>query len=197
MDAIPQKAAGSRTLPAASLPKPIGEPQAAMSAASPPLLPPDVRVRSYGLFVRPNSRLSLSKANSRSGRLVFASGTAPAAQSLCTSTASLADGAASERSGGAHSSCDFDRILNAERHSVERSLRPRPFGKNFDHRLDRGIHARNLVQVRVPQFRGGYLAFPDHPGHSHGGVAKKFVRASSGLGRGRGHFAQDSARSLL
>ena len=41
--AIPQKAAGSRTLPAASLPSPMGEPQLAIRAASPPLMPPEVR----------------------------------------------------------------------------------------------------------------------------------------------------------
>ena len=41
--AIPQNAAGIRTLPAASLPNPNADPQAAMSAASPPLLPPEVQ----------------------------------------------------------------------------------------------------------------------------------------------------------
>ena len=46
MAAIPQNPAGSRTLPAASLPRPMGDPQAAISAASPPLLPPDVLVKS-------------------------------------------------------------------------------------------------------------------------------------------------------
>ena len=46
MPAIPQNAAGSRTLPAASLPSPMGEPQLAINAASPPLLPPEVRAAS-------------------------------------------------------------------------------------------------------------------------------------------------------
>ena len=53
IDARPQKCAGRRTLPPESVPSPHGEPCAAMIAASPPLLPPGVRVRSYGLFVRP------------------------------------------------------------------------------------------------------------------------------------------------
>ena len=44
MPAMPQNAAGRRTEPAASLPRPSGEPHAAISAASPPLLPPQVRV---------------------------------------------------------------------------------------------------------------------------------------------------------
>jgi hypothetical protein len=46
MPAIPQNAAGRRTLPAQSLPNPMGEPHAAIRAASPPLLPPGVRARS-------------------------------------------------------------------------------------------------------------------------------------------------------
>ena len=40
---MPQQWAGQRMLPAASVPRPSGEPPAAMIAASPPLLPPGVR----------------------------------------------------------------------------------------------------------------------------------------------------------
>ena len=46
MLAMPQKCAGRRTLPAASLPRPKGDPHAAISAASPPLEPPEVRDKS-------------------------------------------------------------------------------------------------------------------------------------------------------
>ena len=53
IEARPQKWAGSRTLAPESVPSPQGEPPAAMIAASPPLLPPGVRARSYGLLVRP------------------------------------------------------------------------------------------------------------------------------------------------
>ena len=49
----PEKCAGTRMLPPKSVPRPSGEPNAATSAASPPLLPPGVRARSHGLFVRP------------------------------------------------------------------------------------------------------------------------------------------------
>ena len=42
---MPQKCAGTRILPAASVPSPSGEPPAAMIAASPPLLPPGVARR--------------------------------------------------------------------------------------------------------------------------------------------------------
>ena len=51
--ASPQKCAGSRALAPESVPSPHADPPAAMIAASPPLLPPGVRSRSYGLFVRP------------------------------------------------------------------------------------------------------------------------------------------------
>ena len=49
----PQKWAGTRRLPPESLPKPSGEAPALTMAASPPLLPPHVRVTSKGLTVRP------------------------------------------------------------------------------------------------------------------------------------------------
>ena len=44
--ATPQKWAGTRRLPPESLPRPSGDAPAAMTAASPPLLPPHVRVTS-------------------------------------------------------------------------------------------------------------------------------------------------------
>ena len=43
MGAMPQKAAGNLTDPAASLPSPGGDAPLAMSAASPPLEPPEVK----------------------------------------------------------------------------------------------------------------------------------------------------------
>src|SRR4051794_31676889 len=70
----------------------MGEPQAAMRADSPPLEPPGVRVRSYGLLVRPYRRLSDSNAKRRSGRLVRAIGTPPAARRRATRAASSVAG---------------------------------------------------------------------------------------------------------
>ena len=58
--ATPQKCAGMRMDPPPSLPNPPAEQQAAMAAASPPLDPPGVRVRSHGLCVRPVMELSQS-----------------------------------------------------------------------------------------------------------------------------------------
>jgi hypothetical protein len=59
-DEIPVSDAGPRTEMARSVPRPIGDMPAAIAAASPPLEPPGVRVRSQGLFDRPVSRLSVS-----------------------------------------------------------------------------------------------------------------------------------------
>ena len=50
---IPQKCAGSRIDPPPSLPTPPALRPAAIAAASPPLDPPAVRVKSQGLLVRP------------------------------------------------------------------------------------------------------------------------------------------------
>ena len=61
-----------------SLPKPSGDPAAAMIAASPPLLPPAVRLRSQGLFVRPYKGLSDSCQSISWGTLVLPSTMAPA-----------------------------------------------------------------------------------------------------------------------
>src|SRR3981189_1909492 len=87
---IPQKCAGTRIDPPPSLPTPPAESPAAMAAASPPLDPPEVRVTSQGLFVRPYKRLSVSHAMSSSGVLVTPRITAPAARSRATSGASSA-----------------------------------------------------------------------------------------------------------
>ena len=57
---MPVCAAGPRTEIARSVPRPIGLSPAAIAADSPPLEPPGVRSRFHGLFVRPESRLTLS-----------------------------------------------------------------------------------------------------------------------------------------
>lgn len=85
---IPVWAAGPRTEMARSVPNPIGDMPAAMAADSPPLDPPGVLSRFQGLFVRPESKLSLSVEYENSGRLVFARSIAPAAFIRATLTAS-------------------------------------------------------------------------------------------------------------
>ena len=55
---MPQKLAGTRTDPPPSLPRPASEHPAAIAAASPPLEPPAVRVRSHGFDVTPCSGLT-------------------------------------------------------------------------------------------------------------------------------------------
>ena len=82
--AIPQNAAGMRTLPPMSVPMPSGEPPAATIAPSPPLLPPGARSRFHGLFVRPYTGLLLSTASSICATFVLPSTIAPAARSRAT-----------------------------------------------------------------------------------------------------------------
>src|SRR5882724_13661461 len=71
-----------------SLPTSSGEPPDARIAAGPPLLPPGVLVRSYGLEVRPYTRLSVSSDQVNSGVLVLPRRIAPAARIRATMVAS-------------------------------------------------------------------------------------------------------------
>ena len=75
---IPQYEAGTLIEPPESLPIPIGESNAAIAAASPPLDPPGVRVRSHGLLVLPNTLLSVSHQSVNSGVFVLPSNMPPA-----------------------------------------------------------------------------------------------------------------------
>ena len=68
---------------------PIGESPAAIAADSPPLEPPGVRSRFHGFLDKPVTRLSVSCQAENSGRLVFASGIAPAALKRVTTVASF------------------------------------------------------------------------------------------------------------
>src|SRR5712664_2100142 len=86
---IPVSAAGPRTEIARSLPIPIGERPAAIAADSPPLDPPGVRSKFHGFRDKPVTRLSVSCQAENSGRLVFASGIAPAALKRVTTEASF------------------------------------------------------------------------------------------------------------
>src|ERR1700738_5355981 len=86
---IPVSAAGPRTEIARSLPIPIGDRPAAIAADSPPLEPPGVRFKFHGFRDKPVTRLSVSCQAENSGRLVFASGIAPAALKRVTTVASF------------------------------------------------------------------------------------------------------------
>src|SRR5438309_2302323 len=68
---IPQNAAGTRHDPPRSVPRPNGDPPAAMMAACPPEEPPGERVGSSGWFDRPYRGLSLSKYNKHCATFVF------------------------------------------------------------------------------------------------------------------------------
>src|SRR5438270_10004954 len=84
----PQKLAGWRIEPPASLPMPSGPRPHATAAAAPPLDPADVRARSHGLRVGPNSRLSVGDFQPNSEVLVLPSTIAPAAFKRATTGAS-------------------------------------------------------------------------------------------------------------
>jgi hypothetical protein len=72
-------------LPPTSEPTPSAAPSAASSAASPPEEPPAVWAGEYGLQVRPQMGLALSKASSVCGTFVLVKMTAPAVRSVATS----------------------------------------------------------------------------------------------------------------
>ncbi len=76
-------------LPPESLPMPSGEPAAAMMAASPLLLAPGERVRSYGLRVPPCSGFQLSPPVPPGGQLDLPSRIAPAERMRAITVASL------------------------------------------------------------------------------------------------------------
>jgi hypothetical protein len=84
----PHRCAGPRIEPPTSLPRSNAESPAATAAALPPELPPGVRARSHGLFVRPKSGLLVWLPDASGGRLVLPSRMAPAARSLATTGAS-------------------------------------------------------------------------------------------------------------
>src|SRR5207253_8021497 len=75
---MPLKCAGTRIDPPPSLPMPPAEQPDAIAAASPPLEPPGVRVKSQGLLVLPYSALSVSHAIRNSGTVVLPRTIAPA-----------------------------------------------------------------------------------------------------------------------
>ena len=74
--------------PPPSVPMPSSEPPPAISAASPPLEPPEVRAGSNALSVRPCGTDSVSYDHMYSGTVVFASTTAPARLTRSTTVAS-------------------------------------------------------------------------------------------------------------
>mmetsp|Transcript_52536 Transcript_52536/g.139922 ORF Transcript_52536/g.139922 Transcript_52536/m.139922 type:complete len:269 (-) Transcript_52536:437-1243(-) len=90
--ANPQKWAGMRTDPPMSVPRPTGEPCAAIRAASPPEDPPGVRSWSHGFRVAPHTSLLDSGNIMHWETLVCTKGMAPCSRSMRTTTASAAEG---------------------------------------------------------------------------------------------------------
>jgi len=88
--AIPVKAADPLREMDISLPRPMGERPAAITADSPPLEPPGVRSGCQGFKVLPVSRFSDSQYTANSGMFVFINGMAPAFFMRATTVASFA-----------------------------------------------------------------------------------------------------------
>src|SRR5262245_53056421 len=83
-----QKLAGLRKEPPWSLPSASGIIPHARATAAPPLLPPQVFVRSYGFRVRPNTALNVCEPAPNSGVFVLPTQIAPAFRSRSTSSES-------------------------------------------------------------------------------------------------------------
>ncbi len=80
----PQYDAGMRKLPPLSVPIPPAEPSMARRAASPPELPPQVKLSFHGFVVRPHTGLEHSKPKRVCGRLVLTYIMAPASNKTFT-----------------------------------------------------------------------------------------------------------------
>ena len=85
MPTTPQNAAGLRSDPPMSVPSAIGSIPHASATAAPPLLPPHVFVRSYGLSVAPKTGLNVCDPAPNSGVLVLPTVIAPARFNRATS----------------------------------------------------------------------------------------------------------------
>ena len=85
---MPQNAAGLRKEPPLSLPSAIGTMPHARLTAAPPLLPPQVFVRSCGFLVAPNTALKVCDPAPNSGALVLPRQMAPALRMRSTRMAS-------------------------------------------------------------------------------------------------------------
>jgi hypothetical protein len=87
----PLKAAGARIDPPTSVDGAIGQPFMATKAPSPPELPPAPRFRLYGLRVRPQRLLTVSKTIPVWGMAVLQKKTAPASRMIRTTSESWPD----------------------------------------------------------------------------------------------------------
>src|ERR1700726_85253 len=88
----PVHAAGIRIEPPPSPPVAIGTMPPATADPDPPLDPPGVPAGPHGLRVTPQAGLAVKHTDPNSGTAVLPTGTAPAARSRATSTASASAG---------------------------------------------------------------------------------------------------------
>ena len=156
---------------------------------------PDVRSSPYGLLVRPKIRLSLSNANSRSGRLVCASGIAPAARSRATSVASSVEGGfprnPSVPAVHAVPATSMESLTEkgtpasgpsgsppARRRSISCASSSARSPRTSTRGVDPRIHLRDPLQMRPNELGRRDLAFADQPRLPHSGERQDFLQRS-------------------
>ena len=173
----PQKCAGTRIDPPMSLPTGRYVSPAASAAASPPLEPPAVRATFHGLFVRPNTALSLCQyarpfrrvrlpEDHRAGRAIALDDRRIARRNM---------GGELGRAGGRLHSRGLERVLDRARHAVERApplaARARLVGGSRasqrggrgqrDNRVEGRVVALDAVEDPCGQLDRGDVTTPD------------------------------------
>ena len=166
-----------------SLPSAIGSMPHARATAPPPLLPPQVFVRSYGFSVAPNTGLNVCEPAPNSGVFVLPTVIAPACLMRSTSSESSA-GTKSLKIGDPNvvrmplvgcrslcaigSPCSGPTVAARQPFVGQPRALHRPFGDERDDRVDRRVDARDLLQMRGDHLARGELLRADSPRHLDG-----------------------------
>ena len=174
-----QNDAGLRSEPPMSEPSAIGIIPVASATAAPPLEPPHVFVRSYGLRVAPNTGLNVCEPAPNSGVFVLPIVTAPAARSRCTMSSSSVGTKSSEERRAQRGADALRRARGpCARPAARAAGRSSPRGGagvglggprlgHLRHQRDDGIdgrvHGVDPPQARGQQLARRHLATADHP----------------------------------
>ena len=192
MVAMPQNAAGSRTLPAASLPNPRGEPQLAISAASPPLLAAGGARQVVRIAGGAEQQIVALEGKQQVGQIGARDRDRPGLPQARHQRGIFGGGRASRRPSvpAVHTAPAISMeslMLNGTPHSGPRGIssvargRERLLGEYFNRGVNPRIHLGDPVQVRLYQFDRGNAALADQARQVRGGEAEKFVHQSPSL----------------
>ena len=203
---MPHEWAGKRMLPPRSLPKPSGEPPAAMIAASPPLDPPGERSQIPGVLRAAVQRIVGLVHQQQLRHVGLAqhdrAGAAQPGHERIVDRVNLGGKAVDAL--GRSSARDVKTFLDRDRHAVQRAERlaalPSPIGferggaglvKQLDHdRVESRIDRLDAANVGFDQFRAGQFAGGDLAGHLAGRERDEIDLAGRRcLGHGRCDFA--------